>query len=83
MQYIQLLVCRLLTQFLFIFKSTIYNAVLERSPQGAHNTNSAYSKTTLHIAHYYTTNMPQDLLLAGKHRPKPTNIPRKRCPFER
>jgi hypothetical protein len=38
----------------FFFKSTIYNAVLERSPQ-AHNTNSAYSKTMLHIAHYYTT----------------------------
>jgi hypothetical protein len=40
--------------FFFFFKSTIYNAVLECSPQ-AHNTNSAYSTTTLHIARYYTT----------------------------
>jgi hypothetical protein len=40
--------------FFFFFISTIYNAVLERSPR-AHNTNSAYSKTTLRIARYYTT----------------------------
>jgi transposase InsO family protein len=40
--------------FFFFFLSTIYNAVLERSPR-AHNTNSAYSKTTLRIARYYTT----------------------------
>jgi hypothetical protein len=40
--------------FFFFFFFLIYNVVLDRSPR-AHNTNSAYSKTTLRIAHYYTT----------------------------
>jgi hypothetical protein len=40
--------------YFFFFKSTIYNTVLERS-LWAHNTNSAYSKTMLRIARYYTT----------------------------
>jgi hypothetical protein len=67
--------------FFFFFKSSIYNAGLARSPRAAH-TNTEYSTTTLRSARYVLPK-PRDLLLAGKRRPKPTNIPRQRRPFER
>jgi hypothetical protein len=51
--------------FFLIFISTIYNAVLDRSPRAC-NTNSTYSKTTLRIARYYIPG-PRSLLLAGDH----------------
>jgi hypothetical protein len=58
--------------FLFILFSTIYNAVLNHSPQ-ARNTNSTYSKTTLCIARYYIPG-PQSLLLAGNYRHKACSL---------
>jgi hypothetical protein len=67
--------------FFFFFKSSIYNAGLARSPRAAH-TNTEYSTTTLRSARDVLPK-PRDLLLAGKRRPQPTNIPLRRRPFER
>jgi hypothetical protein len=58
--------------FSFFFKSTIYNVVLDHSLR-ARSTNSTYSKTTLHIAHYYIPG-PRSLLLVGDHRHKACSL---------